>query len=191
MYKKLIIAAVCAVLAAPAMAVVATFDWTGHPSDWSGNPIPFTDPVSGSTIQPTGRIFSNGGGYLFQTPSVGAAYGNAPQVGAFTIDGGATFQVQSFDIAMGGYGISGTMTGTLGGVPQWTYTYSPGVWNGVTMDDLSNPLSSFTVDKLDWVADTGTSWGNSFDNLVVIPEPATLSLLGLAAAAIFIKRRMS
>ena len=198
MYKKLIVAAVCATLALPAMATIATFDWNGTPSNWSGTPILDNDNEgNGYVTTTTGRIFNAGGHELIQTPAIGAAYGNQVQIGTIALQSGSQFDVQTFTVGLTGVaGFSpnpwGTIEGKLGGATVWTVSYAGGAGQVMTLDDTAAPLAGQIIDSMTWSTDTG-SWGNTFDNLVidVVPEPATIGLLGLAGAALYVRRKLS
>ncbi len=67
-----------------------------------------------------------------------------------------------------------------------TWTPLPGLEAGVVRDDLPTTLEVgiFTANYTgDWIGDM------DFDNFSIIPEPATLALLGLGGLALIRKRR--
>jgi hypothetical protein len=134
--------------------------------------------------------------------AIKASYAQDADPGTFVMSEGGSgidFTVLSIDISAndgdtggGGFGTP-EVRGLLGGVEQWSIL--PTMYVGLqTYTAATSGDISLAVDTIEWIGPVsdGTIWNNEIDNLVVdtIPEPATLGLLALSGAAIYIKRKM-
>lgn len=202
MLKKLIITAACVAMAIPSMAAIATFDWAeASNAQWwyTGG---YVETDNGITMTAAGRAFTLGTGATGEGFKAQYWQDSAPSV--FTFDQDVT--IGSVDVKWSGdlagvpdgwYGLYGR----LDGVNQWEIIPGAGeidtgafnTYTAATGGDMS-----LQIDEIHWYSKYDSAdpsailtWDNKIDNIVVVPEPATLGLMGLAGLAIYIKRKLS
>jgi hypothetical protein len=189
----LAVAAMC-VVGRPEAVRAETITFANVPEFFSG---PGTPTVEGSFRY---DAFSGG---LFGEPS---AFGNPPPEveGAVATDGGVLTVVRN-DVPGGLFTFDAAdivshfredqpvmFAGFLGGALQATDVFNTGASN-VYATVVSSLLAGVEIDELRVTLRTGLGSGEALDNLVltpqnVVPEPASLSLLGLGLAGMGARR---
>ena len=191
---KFVAAAIAVAMCGPAMAgIVATFDWqevTTGTAWWTG--YGYSEVDNGGTMQAGGRAASWHDGTVGK--AIKASYAQDVDPGTFTMNGGQQFTVLSIDVSSneGSFTNSVYLEGRLGGAAgAVVWTLDPA--DAVGMQTYTSGMSGL-VDTLVWWGpgdSGGTIWNNEIDNLTVdvIPEPATLGLVGLFGGALVAMRR--
>jgi hypothetical protein len=185
--KKLLLVAVLAMLAGSAMANVGWFsDYilvsnNGNPDSyyWIGGDPSYGVQFQGSTFSITlGQTFELGSDMMYWADG-----GDNRGGGAFywTVDGGVnTHEViwsQSGPIGNNYQGLQPTTIDIASGLGAGTYTLT--VW-AKSWGDVGGDS---------WLTDGGNNYSATF-NVNPIPEPATMSLLGLGALAMVLRRKI-
>lgn len=188
----LVIAVVAMAGVASANVLVPNGDFEAGGTDWD---------FAGSATVDYPATGGNGGGYA----SIADAGG---QWGVLISNGGAPLELSHFGL---GLAPGDTITVEMDMIDLVNATGSAGIkmesWTatGVISDsgDMNKPITdSWATYSWDYEIAAGAThlkfvplWGGGttvgFDNVGVVPEPATLGLLGLAGATLFIRRRLS
>ena len=198
MRKLTLIAAVVAMAAvASAQIYIPNGQFTAGNTDWAeangGSAAVFSYPATGGVgNSPYGQIEEAGGGWaVLVSPTAPGVLGGGWDVGILGVTPGTT---ETFTIDLK------TFAGTAGGglkVEAWGANVLLG-----NSGDVNAPgaFADWTTFTFDWAVPLGTDkmifvplWGSAstvgFDNVGVVPEPATLGLLGIGAAAMVVIRR--
>ena len=183
-----------------AQATIATFDWAeaSNPQWWYTAGYVETD--GGITMTAGGRAYTTGTGPTGE--AMKAQYWQDANPATFTFD--QDVSVGSMDIAWSGdaagvpdgwYG----MYGRLDGNPVWEiFPAASEIDNGIlnTYTAASGGNLNDLVDEIHWYSkydsanpSTILTWDNKVDNIEIIPEPATLGLVGLGLLAMALRRR--
>ena len=194
--KKLIVAATCAAISMVASA--ATFDFEEYAGNWwyAGGHVETDGGISMTVL---GRAFiTDGGDGAGGINGMGMKANYAQDVDPAIYSFDQNVVVTSLDISGDDGGQTGSVyiQGMLGGVEQWRI--DPTLYAGMlTYNAATSGDMSLQIDEIlqhgpdDSVAGAGTIWGNNIDNINVVPEPATIGLLGVAGVALYVRRKMA
>lgn len=170
--------------------------FTAGNTDWAeangGSTAVFSYPATGGVGNSQyGQIEESGGGWaVLVSPALPGESGGGHTVASIGVTPGTT---ETFTIDLK------TFAGTAGGglkVEAW----GGNVLLGNSGDVNFAATGVWTTRTFDWAVPLGTDkmifvplWGSAstvgFDNVGVVPEPATLGLLGIGAAAVLVIRR--